>query len=280
MTPSSTTPHTAAVAPSAPSEQARQEWVRPRVLLRRMNSHCAAHANIWKWTLPAWAGRLPDGRTYNTCPSAGICRDMCFARAGTYRFPSTLRAHERNLQYVLDEPDAWKEQMIAELAHPRFQKPEGDIYVRIHDSGDWHSERYLRDWLDIMRTAPETLFYCYSKEVALLEAVARPEAPANFIWRYSYGGLQDELIQPHHLRVDVFPDEEAISAAGLASQTETDLLCALGPTAIGIAANKLPAQQRKQGAQTFRAIQRAANSRARKRRRPGPGPRPSGPANR
>jgi hypothetical protein len=36
---------------------------------------------VWAWTLPAWAGRLPDGRTYNTCPSAGICRDVCYARS-------------------------------------------------------------------------------------------------------------------------------------------------------------------------------------------------------
>ncbi|MBS2548370.1 hypothetical protein KGQ19_16005 [Catenulispora sp. NL8] len=27
---------------------------------------------VWNFTLPAWAGRLPDSRTYNTCPSAGV----------------------------------------------------------------------------------------------------------------------------------------------------------------------------------------------------------------
>jgi len=35
----------------------------------------------WNWSLPAWAGRLPDGRTYNTCPSAGVCRWVCYARS-------------------------------------------------------------------------------------------------------------------------------------------------------------------------------------------------------
>nr|WP_203841823.1 hypothetical protein [Actinoplanes humidus] len=34
---------------------------------------------VWTWTLPAWAGRLPDGRTYNTCPSAGVCHQVCYA---------------------------------------------------------------------------------------------------------------------------------------------------------------------------------------------------------
>lgn len=35
---------------------------------------------VWNWSLPAWAGRLADGRTYNTCPSAGICAQACYAR--------------------------------------------------------------------------------------------------------------------------------------------------------------------------------------------------------
>jgi hypothetical protein len=35
----------------------------------------------WNWSLPAWAGRLPDGRTYNTCPSAGVCRWVRYARS-------------------------------------------------------------------------------------------------------------------------------------------------------------------------------------------------------
>ncbi|MBS2531582.1 hypothetical protein KGQ20_02225 [Catenulispora sp. NF23] len=35
---------------------------------------------VWNWTLPAFAGRLPDGRTYNTCPEAGAaCRSLCYA---------------------------------------------------------------------------------------------------------------------------------------------------------------------------------------------------------
>ncbi|MEV6132656.1 hypothetical protein AB0M05_38705 [Streptomyces violaceusniger] len=36
------------------------------------------------------AGRLPDGRTYNTCPSAGICRQVCYARHGTYTWPRSV----------------------------------------------------------------------------------------------------------------------------------------------------------------------------------------------
>lgn len=52
---------------------------------------------------PAWAGRLPDGRTYTTCPSAGICRHVCYAPNGTYLWPAVHGRHHANLAYVLDD---------------------------------------------------------------------------------------------------------------------------------------------------------------------------------
>jgi Gene product 88 len=57
---------------------------------------------VWTWTLPAWAGRLPDGRTYNTCPSAGICRQVCYALHGAYLWPVVRSRHQANLRLVLD----------------------------------------------------------------------------------------------------------------------------------------------------------------------------------
>ena len=262
-------------APPGAEPEVAGEWVRPKVLLRKMRSNCAA-SNVWKWTLPASAGKLPDGRNYNTCPSAGVCRELCFARAGTFMIPSTLAAHQRNLQYVMDEPEAWKAQMLRELQHPRFRPgADGAAHVRVHDSGDWWADWYLEIWLDIMRSTPDVVFYNYSKEIDRLERIARPDPPANFVWRYSYGGLQDELIEPHHLHADVFPDEAAVTEAGYMSQTPSDLLAAYGPVTLGITANNLPAQKKKQGGRTFRALQRAANAQAANRRYPrrGPGPR-------
>ncbi|MGW2028334.1 GP88 family protein [Streptomyces decoyicus] len=268
--------HDASIPNEAAAEPvAATEWVRPKVLLRRMRSNCASEGPIWKWTLPAFAGKLTDGRSYNTCPSAGICADICFARAGTFNIPSVAEAHRRNLQYVLDEPKAWKAQILKELEHPRFHPGDEPVHVRIHDAGDWFSEWYLAMWIDIMNSVPDILFYNYTKEVELLERVVRPAPPPNFFWRYSYGGTQDELIAPHHAHADVFPDEEAVTAAGYTSQTPSDLLAAYGPRELGIAANKLPAQRKKQGDRSFRALQRAANARAAGRRFPrrGPGPR-------
>lgn len=249
--------------------------LRPRFLLRPMRSSCATQP-IYKFTLPALASRLPDGRSISTCPSAGICKNLCYARFGTFRFPNVIRAHQANLQYVVDEPDAWEAQMVKELQHSRYRPRKGvKVHVRVHDSGDFFSPEYLQAWLRIMRSAPETVFYCYTKEVQLFEDLVRPDPPPNFRWRYSYGGTQDELIGPTHLHVDVFPDEEALADAGYTSQAPSDLRGAYGPSTLGIPANNIPQAKKRQGGRTFRALQRAENARKAERReqRRGPAPR-------
>ena len=73
---------------------------RPRQLLTQNRELKAI--GVWNWTLPAWAGRLPDGRTFNTCPSAGICARVCYARQGTYLWPVVRAKHHANLAFVLD----------------------------------------------------------------------------------------------------------------------------------------------------------------------------------
>lgn len=67
--------------------------------------------------------------------------------------------HTENLRWVLDEPDRWQQTMLAELAAPRFD----GAWVRLHDSGDFFSQDYLAQWLEVIRARPRTRFYCYTK---------------------------------------------------------------------------------------------------------------------
>lgn len=208
---------------------------RPRRLLTQNRE--MKQIGVYNWTLPAWAGRLPDGRTYNTCPSAGICRQVCYARHGTYLWPAVRAKHHSNLQFVLDDPDGWQQAMLAELAAPKFV----GRWIRVHDSGDFFSDDYTTRWLRIMRDRPEVNFYCYTKEIDRFRRLVEPDPPENLLWFYSYGGTQDHVIDPQTDRVaDVFPDEEAIAAAGWSSQEASDLLAVLGPRLVGVPANRIP----------------------------------------
>lgn len=202
----------------------------------------------WNWSLPAWAGRLADGRTYNTCPSAGVCAQACYARHGTYTWPVVRAKHQANLMFVLDDLAGWESAMAAELEAAKFR----GAWVRIHDSGDFFSDAYLQAWLRICRTRPDTNFYAYSKEVERFRQLVEPNPPPNFLWVFSYGGTQDSALNPAVDRVaDVFPDEPAIAEAGWASQEASDLLAVLGPRLVGVPANRIPAYLKRLAGRRF-----------------------------
>ncbi|GAA3012555.1 GP88 family protein [Actinokineospora diospyrosa] len=193
---------------------------------------------VHNWTLPAWAGRLPDGRTYNTCPSAGVCRQVCYARHGTYTWPVVRARHQANLALLLDDLPGWEARMIAELGHRRFA---AGAWVRIHDSGDFFSDDYLTAWLRVCRARPAVTFYTYTKEIDRFRRLVEPDPPPNLRWAYSLGGTQDAAIDLDADRVaDVFPDEAAITDAGWHSQSSSDLHAVQGPRLVGIPANRIP----------------------------------------
>ena len=81
---------------------------RPRCLLTQNRQLKAI--GVWKWTLPAWAGRLPDGRTYTTRPPRGLpARVPCqYQYNGTDPLPATRGRHHANLAYVLDDLAGWE----------------------------------------------------------------------------------------------------------------------------------------------------------------------------
>lgn len=222
---------------------------------------------VWNWSLPAWAGRLPDGRAFNTCPSAGICRQVCYARHGTYTWPVVRAKHQANLAFVLDDLPGWEHAMTTELGDAKFY----GTWIRIHDSGDFFSDAYTRAWLRIIRARPQVNFYAYTKEVARFRTLVEPEAPSNFLWVYSFGGTQDAALDLTRDRVaDVFPDEDAIAAAGWHSQEASDLLAVLGPRLVGIPANRIPHYLKRLKGRTFRSWQAEvdAERRARQSARP------------
>lgn len=205
---------------------------RPKFLLTRMR-----HRNHLEMDNPS-TRRAPARRARVQRLSIG--RDLCYAKNGTYLFPTVRAAHQRNLQYTLDDLAGWEAQMTSELQHRRYRSDAADVYCRIHDAGDYLNVAYLRAWLRVMRSAPHMTFYSYTKQVRMFEKWVKPDPPANFRWRYSYGGTQDDLINPDlHPHADVFPDEEALEQAGYTSQTPSDLRAAHGPVTLGITANNV-----------------------------------------
>lgn len=244
--------------------------------LLTQNSELRPHL-VWNWTLPAWYTRLSDGTLFKTCPNAGACAQVCYARNGTYLFPKVAEAHRRNLELVLNDTPRWRQTMLRELAHRRFRPRgrqrvvphgvrfemldawlrrwihHGGAAVRIHDSGDFFAPWYLAEWANIADRNRDILFYAYTKEVTMMRE--HGDLPRNFRYLFSTGGLQDHLIAADDRHADVFPDADALHAAGYLSQAANDLLAVLLPThRVGIVANNIPHFNKKLAGRRFSEI--------------------------
>ena len=225
--------------------------MRPKKLLSQ-NSELRPDG-IFNWSLPAFGVKLTNGTTMNVCPNAGACASFCYARNGTYNFSNVKGRHIANLEYILEEPEVWFNQMLAEVQKPKM----AGKFIRIHDAGDFFSEKYLNLWLQIAIQTPNVTFYCYTKEVSMFKRVVEPNCPPNFRYLYSMGGKEDHLIDKEKDRhAEVFPDDAAILDAGYSNQDASDLLAiTLTSNKIGIPANNIKHFNKKMAGRTFGALQ-------------------------
>ena len=216
-----------------------------------------AKDGIFTWTLPALNARLSNGKNHITCPNAGICANLCYARSGTYNFSNVKKAHLAKLEMVLNDLEGWKLQLVLELQAKRYR---GGKWVRIHDSGDFFSNAYFEAWVRIARSTPDVRFYAYTKEVKMVKSYTLPE---NLIIIFSMGGKQDRLIDTNVDRhADVFPTLEALLDAGYTDQEDSDILAAtMLNNKVGIVVNNIPHLKKKQGVATFASLQRERDAR-------------------
>ncbi len=174
-------------------------------------------------TLPAYKGLWYDEHKHEwkivtTCPSAGQCKLICYARKGGYvQFPASFIFSARVLNFLLNDWQGFKQQLLREIEEEyRKNLEEGrTMIVRWHDSGDFFNEKYLKIALDIARATPEVIHYAYTKSIGM---VSKASVPKNFVFNFSVGGTQDPSIKPEHKKSvivpkkyfkDLFPQEGA-----------------------------------------------------------------------
>lgn len=180
-------------------------------------------------TIPAYKGYyISNGKLseLTTCPNAGVCKAYCYAGAnggGTYKFSNSMIKHSRNLNYVMNKPFEFAEQLIHEITvkarNPKFRA------IRFHDSGDWINEGYWGVMRAVMLALPNVQFYCYSKAISFLKS--RTDMPSNFTVVFSVGGVEDHLIDTENDRhAKIFHSRKALRDAGYSDGTNTDRLAA------------------------------------------------------
>lgn len=159
-----------------------------------------------------------------TCPMAGACAAICYARQGSYTWEPVRRAREANLAAIREGVHQFAADAIADLSHIKAS------IVRIHDSGDFFSQDYLDAWIFIARKFPEKTFYAYTKSLHLDFSFA----PKNLKITQSFGGKLDSRIDVARPHSRIFATDKARRSARYIDGNNNDLQAIKGKTRIGL----------------------------------------------
>ena len=175
---------------------------------------------------------------FKTCPNAGICGSLCYARQGRYTMSSVQAPRERNLARLLDTAAnnewAWLD-VVCDLVDDIKRLPKRVKLIRVHDSGDYFDPIYMRAWLDVAQQCPDITFYCYTKMILDYQwYMSNGLIPLNMLMVQSVGGKQDSHIDPLLPHSRIFPTHADMLAAGYIDGTHTDKPAYSGARCIGL----------------------------------------------
>jgi len=139
-----------------------------------------SHGNSKIFKALIW--NLPAGKT---CPGATeLCKKGCYAKASEIRFPNVVpQSRKRNLD--TSRTKTFVEDMVAAINCSSYEK------FRIHESGDFYSQKYLDDWTKIIKQCPDTIFWAYTKSYKL--DFSKILKLKNVVMRYSVDASTEHL---------------------------------------------------------------------------------------
>lgn len=133
---------------------------------------------VYKTGIPALRGIVYDiskdkFHYINTCPGAGSCALICYALKGNFiRYPDAYDSMTRRLNFMLNYPDRYEEQLYTELKekcdeHKALKGYKAEVILRWNDSGDFFGKRYTNmadDVLDRLQSEGYNVrSYAYTK---------------------------------------------------------------------------------------------------------------------
>jgi hypothetical protein len=149
-----------------------------------------------------------------TCPMADTCVKFCYAKKGAYIWSNVQPAFEK--RYQLSKTDEFIGAVNAEIIKKKVD------YVRVHDSGDYYSPKYLAKWIQIAKDNPNVRFYSYTNMVDML---LKADLPDNYDIIFSDSGKQKNLInERRHRHTKIFSSHSDLMDADYVDATNVDLM--------------------------------------------------------
>jgi hypothetical protein len=168
---------------------------------------------IFNFSIPAGNDKA-SGKI--TCPFAGSCLKLCYAKKGMYRFGNVERALSK--RYEASKQENFVDRITWELSRVKKDK---QIYVRIHDSGDFYSPQYFNKWVEIAMQNRDVRFYAYTKSHSFIRGKF---IPYNMDLIYSLGSTKDELIDLENERHSkIFVSSEHMECEGYFDASYLDI---------------------------------------------------------
>jgi len=181
------------------------------------------NTKIFNFSIPAYKTKSNK----ITCPFAKDCIKYCYAQKGNYtRFPIIQELMEQ--KYELTKQNNFNSLMNAEIKKKKAK------YIRIHDSGDFYSIKYLNKWIQIAEHNKDVIFYAYTKSIKFFKDY-NIILPNNFKVIFSEGSKKDELInikKDRHARI--FKDITTLLSAGYIDASNNDLKAITSNKKVGL----------------------------------------------
>ena len=157
------------------------------------------------------------------------CVKYCYAQKGNYtRFPIIQELMEK--KYNISKQDNFVELMTNEIKKKKAK------YIRIHDSGDFYSIKYLNKWVQIAKDNKKVIFYAYTKSIKFF--VDGLLLPKNFKVIFSEGSKTDKLINiKEHRHARIFMGANAkndLLNAGYIDASNNDLKAITSNKKVGL----------------------------------------------
>jgi hypothetical protein len=178
-------------------------------------------------------GKLKNRLIFNipagyACPHAGVCKTMADRTTGKImdlpQFTGTEADEYRCFAAMAETRPTVREarwhnwDLLRETIHMNgnqaklLMQPAKKL-IRIHESGDYWTENYMRAWIMVAQERPHQKFYSYTKSLGMWLNL-KDIIPPNFYLTASQGGTLDYLIPKYpevfqRIAYVVYTEEEA-----------------------------------------------------------------------
>ena len=140
-------------------------------------------------------------RNFSIPAGPEICRfctigPMCYTNNGRMVWKPIRQAYEKNLEMVKDGTIWDRIEKELKALERKAEREGAQVYIRVHDTGDYFSKAYLENWLEVARDHPTIIFYSYTKAVGWVkEYMDLGEVPDNYRFVFSIGSTQDLFLE-------------------------------------------------------------------------------------